>query len=80
LAELLSQYFAFTTRTPEWVNQVLSFDELRELAQDDRHVADDLRRMEDVLESSPEEAWGPAGWEPSCVTWSAATTSGAWKA
>jgi hypothetical protein len=57
---LLSQYFAFTTRTPEWVNQVLSFDELRELAQGDRHVAADLRRMEDVLESSPEEAWGHA--------------------
>ncbi len=57
---LLSQYFAFTTRTPEWVNQVLSLAELRELSQDDRHVAADLRRMEDLLESSPGEAWGHA--------------------
>jgi hypothetical protein len=53
----LSQYFAFTTRTPEWVNQVLSFGELRDLARGDRHVADDLRRMEDVLENAPGEAW-----------------------
>ncbi len=57
---LLSQYFAFTTRTPEWVNQVLSLAELRELSQGDRHVATDLRRMEDILENSPEEAWGHA--------------------
>ena len=57
---LLSQYFAFTTRTPEWANQVLSLGELRELAQDDRHVAIDLRRMEDILETSPGEAWGHA--------------------
>ncbi len=57
---LLSQYFAFTTRTPEWVNQVLSLAELRELSQDDPHVAADLRRMEDILESSPGEAWGHA--------------------
>ena len=41
---LLSQYSAFTTRTPLWVNQVLSFEE----------------RMEDILESSPGEAWGHA--------------------
>ena len=54
---LLSQYFAFTHRTPEWVNQVLSFDELRDLARDDRHAAADLRRMEDILDSAPGEAW-----------------------
>ena len=53
----LSQYFAFTTRTPVWVNQLLSFDELRDLASGDRHVADDLRRMEDILENAPGEAW-----------------------
>ncbi len=57
---LLSQYFAFTTRTPEWGNQVLSMFELRELAEGDPHVAADLRRMEDILEDSPEEAWGHA--------------------
>jgi hypothetical protein len=57
---LLSQYSAFTTRTPLWVNQVLSFEELRDLAEEDPHVAADLRRMEDILESSPGEAWGHA--------------------
>ncbi len=57
---VLSQYFAFTTRTPSWVNEVLSFDELRELAASDRHVAADLRRMEDILEKSPGEAWEQA--------------------
>ena len=57
---LLSQYFAFTTRTPELVGQVLSLGELRELAQDDRHVAADLHRMEDILERSPDLAWSYA--------------------
>ncbi len=57
---VLSQYFAFTTRTPGWVNDVLSFDELRELAASDRHVADDLRRMEALLASSPGRAWDHA--------------------
>ncbi len=57
---LLSQYFAFTTRTPELTDQILSFAELRELAADDRHVAADLRRMETILESSPDRAWGHA--------------------
>lgn len=54
---LLSQYFAFTTRTPEMVNQVLAFEELRELAAGRRYVADDLRRMEGILERSPGESW-----------------------
>ncbi len=57
---LLSQYFAFTTRRPELVNQVLSLRELRELAVDDHHVATDLRRMEDTLERSPDLAWDHA--------------------
>ncbi len=57
---VLSQYFAFTTRTPDLVDQVLSFDELRELAASDRHVAADLRRMESTLASSPGLAWGHA--------------------
>ncbi len=34
-------------------NQWLSFDELRDLARHDRVVADDLRRMEDILENAP---------------------------
>ncbi len=57
---VLSQYFAFTHRTPEWVGQMLSMGELRELAEKDRHVAADLRRMEDILERSPDLAWSYA--------------------
>ncbi len=57
---LLSQYFAFTTRTPELVGQVLSLTELRELAANDPHVAADLRRMADTLENSPDTAWDHA--------------------
>ncbi len=57
---LLSQYFAFTTRTPELVSQVLSLGELRELAKKDRHVAADLHRMEDILATSPDLAWDHA--------------------
>ena len=54
---LLTQYFAFTTRTPELVDRILPLSELKDLAAADRHVADDLRAMEDILESSPGEAW-----------------------
>ncbi len=57
---LLSQYFAFTTRTPELVARVLPFDELKILAAKDRHVADDIRAMEDILERVPGQAWGHA--------------------
>ena len=57
---LLSQYFAFTTRTPELVARVLPFDELKTLAAKDRHVADDIRAMEDILERVPGQAWGHA--------------------
>ncbi len=35
---LLTQYFAFTTRTPEWVDQILSLTELKELAQNARQI------------------------------------------
>ncbi len=48
---LLSQYFGFTTRTPAMVDQVLSFDELNELAANDPYVASDVRRMEEILET-----------------------------
>jgi len=54
---LLTQYFAFTTRTPEMVKKPLPFAELKELARDDRHVADDIRVMEDIVENFPAEAW-----------------------
>ncbi|MCP4655492.1 MAG: hypothetical protein GY856_08750, partial [bacterium] len=43
---LLSQYFAFTTRTPALVARALPFDRLRELARDDPHVTADLDEME----------------------------------
>ncbi|MCP4655332.1 MAG: ATP-binding protein, partial [bacterium] len=36
---VLTQYFAFTTRTPEWVATIHTMDELKELAASDRHVA-----------------------------------------
>ena len=54
---LLTQYFAFTTRTPEWVATMLPLDQLKELAASDRHVASDIRAMEDTLEGSPGAAW-----------------------
>ena len=57
---LLSQYFAFTTRSPEMVAVVLPLAELKELAAGDRHVASDLRAMEDILERVPGQAWGYA--------------------
>jgi hypothetical protein len=54
---LLTQYFGFTTRTPEWTNQILSLSELKELAREDRHVAADIHRMEEILERFPSQAW-----------------------
>ncbi len=53
----LTQYFAFTTRTPEWVGTVLSMDALKELAASDQDVADDVRNMEDMLARAPTAAW-----------------------
>ncbi|MCP4590758.1 MAG: hypothetical protein GY842_08435, partial [bacterium] len=53
----LTQYFAFTTRTPEWVTTPLPMDELKDLAASDRHVAADIRAMEDLLENAPTTAW-----------------------
>ena len=54
---LLSQYFAFTTRQSDLVAKALPFDQLRELAAGDPHVASDLVAMEDLLRTSPGEAW-----------------------
>ncbi len=54
---LLSQYFGFTTRTPELVEKILPLAELEELAKSDEHVASDIRAMEDILERFPDQAW-----------------------
>ena len=53
----LTQYFAFTTRTPKWVGMVLSMDALKDLAASDRDIADDIRDMEDMLARAPTSAW-----------------------
>ncbi len=54
---ILTQYFAFTTRKPEWLGTLFTMDELKELTASDRYIADDVHRMEDVLESTPTSAW-----------------------
>jgi hypothetical protein len=54
---ILTQYFAFTARTPRWVGTVLSMDALKELAASDRDVADDIRNVEEMLEREPTSAW-----------------------
>ena len=54
---VLTQYFAFTTRTPQWVGTILTLDELKDLAASDKIVADDIRRMEEMLDRAPTSAW-----------------------
>ena len=54
---VLTQYFAFTTRTSRWVGQVLSMDALKELAASDEVLAEDMRNMEDMLTRAPSGAW-----------------------
>ncbi len=54
---VLTQYFAFTTRTEEWVPAVLTMAELKDLAASDRHIAADICRMEETLEREPTAAW-----------------------
>ncbi len=54
---LLSQYFAFTTRTPELVARPLSLDGLEDLAKDDPQVAADIVAMREVLENTPGWTW-----------------------
>ncbi len=53
----LTQYFSFTTRTPEWTATVLTTDELKELAASDRYIAADIRRMEEMLSRAPTASW-----------------------
>ncbi len=52
---LLTQYFAFITRRPVLVGQVLSFHELNELASKDEYVGADIRRMEGILDMTDQE-------------------------
>ena len=54
---VLTQYFAFTTRTPKWLATLHTMDQLRELAGSDQILADDIHKMEDVLASTPTSAW-----------------------
>ncbi len=54
---VLTQYFAFTTRTPEWLATVLPMAELREMAAGDPQIARDIRAMEETLETAPTAAW-----------------------
>ncbi len=54
---VLTQYFAFTTRKPEWLSTLHTMDQLRELAGSDQLLADDVHKMEDLLESAPTSAW-----------------------
>jgi hypothetical protein len=54
---VLTQYFAFTTRTPGWVRTVLPMDKLKELAAPDEDLALDIRVMEDMLKRAPTAAW-----------------------
>ncbi len=54
---ILTQYFAFTTRTPGWVRLVLPMDKLKELAAPDEDLALDIRAMEDMLERAPTSSW-----------------------
>jgi hypothetical protein len=54
---VLTQYYAFTTRTPEWVATVLPMEELEKLAAPDRQIATDIRGMKDMLERAPTASW-----------------------
>lgn len=54
---VLTQYFAFTTRTPQWVGTVLSIEELKDLAASDQDLAADIHRMEAMLHRTPTSAW-----------------------
>ena len=54
---LISQYFAFTTRTPELIARPLTLDDLGEMARNDQHVAEDIRVMQKNIESSPGNVW-----------------------
>jgi hypothetical protein len=54
---VLTQYFAFTTRTEEWVSTVLPMPQLKELAASDPHLTLDIQAMEEMLENEPTAAW-----------------------
>jgi hypothetical protein len=54
---VLTQYFAYTTRTEKWVGTVLRMDALKDLAASDPEIAEDIRTMEETLELEPTAAW-----------------------
>ena len=54
---VLTQYFAFTTRTEEWVSTMLPMPQLKELAAGDPHLTLDIQAMEEMLENEPTAAW-----------------------
>ncbi len=55
---VLTQYFAFITRKPEWLATLFTMGDLRDLAGSDQLIADDIhRRMEDLLARAPTAAW-----------------------
>ncbi len=53
----LTQYFAFTTRTPEWLRTVLPMERLKQLAAPDEDLSLDIRAMEDMVKRAPTAAW-----------------------
>jgi len=57
---LLTQYFAFTTRTPEWTDRVHPLAKLKDLAANDEPVAVDIEAMEDIPDRVPGQAWSYA--------------------
>ncbi|MCP4057796.1 MAG: hypothetical protein GY738_10865, partial [Pseudoalteromonas sp.] len=54
---VLTQYFAFITRKPEWLATIHTMDQLRELAASDPLIVDDIHKMEDLLTRTPTSAW-----------------------
>ena len=54
---VLTQYFAFTTRTEEWVSTVLPMPQLKELAASDPQLTLDIQAMEEMLDNEPTAAW-----------------------
>ncbi len=53
----LTQYFAFTTRTPKWVGAVLPMAALKDLAAADQDLTDDILAMEDMMARAPTASW-----------------------
>ena len=54
---VLTQYLAFTTRTPSWVGQVLPMEMLVELTASDKDLSGEIRAMAAMFENEPSAAW-----------------------